>query len=258
MRKLMKKTAALLMAAAMAASMMACGKSPEEIFNEASAKSAEMKDIDMDMSMVISMAVEEVNMDINMDMNLKASDMNTEEMLYLAEGKVGVAAAGAEQAMDMKTFYADGYCYTETMGEKIKYAMDLESMMETVAQNNMASTGMKAEDMLELEMTKDGDNKVFTFTADPEKINDTMAASLSSMTEQLGTDAEVKITGITGVCTVNKDGYYTNMTMNMTYEMTMMGMTLTATGDVETTLNNPGAAVEVTLPDTEGYTEVEM
>lgn len=257
MRKQMKKAAALLMAIALTATMMACGKSPEEIFNEAAAKNSKMTDMDMTMIMNISIADEEMSMDVNSEIGMKASNMNTEEMVYAADGTVGVSVAGMEQTVDTKMFYTDGYCYTETMGEKIKYAMDLESMMESVEQSNMAA-GMNAEDMQELSMEKDGDNKVFTFVANPEKMNDMMQTTLGAMTEQLGEDVEVNITELKGECTVNKDGYYTNMKMTMTYDMSMMGITLTATGDVETIINNPGAAVEVTIPDTEGYTEVEM
>lgn len=257
MRKLMKKTAALLMATVLAASMMACGKSPEEIFNEASAKSAEMTDMDMTMLMNLSIANEEMSMDVNSEIDMKASALNTEEMAYAAEGSVGVSVAGMEQSVDTKMFYKDGYCYTETMGEKIKYAMDIEAMMESIEQSNMAS-GMMAEDMAELNMEKSGDNKVFTFVADPEKMNGMMQETLGMMTEQLGTDVDIKVTELKGECTVNKDGYYTNMKITMAYDMSMMGMTFTATGDVETIINNPGAPVEVTIPDTEGYTEVEM
>lgn len=257
--KLMKKTA-VVMASVMLMALAACGsKTPEEVLNEAAAKTATMKDMDMTMTMDMTMAQDEQSMDMNIAMDMKASGMNTEAMLYSADASVGIAVAGMDQTIDTLTFYQDGYCYVETMGQKVKYAMDLETMMESVEQSSFA-TGVSAEEMQELSMTKDGDNQILTFVADPVKMNDTMQEAMGIMDSTLGATGASDITmkEVSGTYVVNKDGYFSSSTMKMVFEMDVEGSVMTVTGDVTMNVNNPGQSVEVTIPDTEGYEEIEM
>lgn len=260
MRNKFMKRATMVMASVMLMALAACGsKTPEEVLNEAAAKTAEMKDMDMTMSMNMTMSQDEQSMDMNIDMDMKASGLNTEEMLYSADTSIGLAVAEMEQTINTVTFYKDGYCYAETMGQKIKYVMDLETMMESVKQSSF-TTGVTADDMLELSMEKDGSNQILTFVADPVKMNATMQEAMGLMEGTLGeTEASnITMTEISGTYVVNKDGYFSSSTIKMVFDMDIEGMVMKVTGDVIMDMNNPGQSVEVTIPDTEGYEEIEM
>lgn len=109
-------------------------------------------------------------------------------------------------------------------------------------------------------MTKDGDNQILTFVADPVKMNDTMQEAMGIMDSTLGAAGASDITmkEVSGTYVVNKDGYFSSSTMKMVFEMDVEGTVMTVTGDVTMNVNNPGQSVEVTIPDTEGYEEIEM
>lgn len=256
MKKLMK-TAAVVMSAVMMLSMAACAKKadPKEVFDVAVKKNAEMTDMDMDSTMTMKMTQGEQSMDISMKMNAKMNNINTEKMQYLAT----TTSTAAGQSMEANIFYTDGYYYIDTQGQKIKYAMDLNELMESVKQST-ESTNLASDEMKEITMKEDGDNKILTFTADPEKMDTYVQDMMSAMSGQAAglEGLEMTFKEASGEYTVNKDGYYTAMKMKIIIEMTMDGETVTMDMDIDSTINNPGQAVEITLPDTADYTEIDM
>lgn len=259
MRKNLTKRAAAVMSAVMLAALTACGssKSAEEILNEASAKSSAMTEMDMTMDMDFTMAQGDQSMEMILTMDMKGSSLDTEAMIYSADSNVNVTVGEVNQTIDSSTYFKDGYIYTDTLGQKIKYPMDLAAMMETVKGANLAS-GIQADDMLELSAKKDGDNQIITFVADPVKLSNTMQEAMGLMQGQLGPagDMEIDLTKTEGTFVVNKDGDFTNMDMIMEYEITLMGTSISLEGDLALVINNPGQPVEVIIPDTEGFQEV--
>lgn len=258
--KLFRRTIALL-SAAMLLSLTACGakEDPNTVFDEAVAKNAKLTDMDTTMNMKMTMSAEDVSMDIDTVMDMKASQLNTAQMLYFADMDMTMAASGATQSVNTKTFYKDGYCYIDSMGMKMKYAMDLSSMMDSLNQSTEVAN-MSSSDLKELSMEKNGDNRILTFTADPSKMNDQMKSVLGSVGDELtaSSDLQINVTDISGKYIINKEGYYTDVTINMVFDMNMMGAAFDVTANVDMKVNNPGKPVTVTLPDTEGYEEVDM
>lgn len=108
-------------------------------------------------------------------------------------------------------------------------------------------------------MAKEGDSTILTFTADPEKMNAYLSEVMGSMSGMGTMDGmEMTFKEASGTYTVNKDGFYTDMTMKMSVDMAMEGESISMVLDLTGKVNNPGQDVTVELPDTEGYTEVEM
>lgn len=255
--KKMVKAAAILMSAVMMLSMAACAKKadPKEVFDTAVQKNAELTDMDMDTTMSMKMTQGEESVDMSMQMKAKMKNINTEQMQYLAESTTSVAG----QSMDINMFYTDGYYYMDMQGQKIKYAMDLNELMESVKQST-ESTNLTSDQMKELTMKEDGDNKILTFTADAEKMDTYVKEVMSSMGGQAAglEDLEMTFKEASGEYTVNKDGYYTAMKMKMSIDMKMAGETVSLDMDIDATVNNPGQAVELTLPAMEDYEEIDM
>ena len=259
-RKLLKGAAAVL-SAAMLLSMTGCGakEDPRAVLNAAMTKNAEMSDSDMDLSMDMSVDQDGISISVISDGNMKISGANTENMLYLADIKMDMSAQGESQTIDTVTFYQDGYCYTETMGTKLKYAVDLESMIETINQ----STGLASMDtsyFKDLTLKKNGDARTISFTTDPSQMNEYVSEIMGALGGGLtgGGDAEMTVSQLSGSYTIGKNGYCTGADIDMVMDMDVSGVTCSVTANVKVTYNNPGQPVEVVIPDTEGYQEVNM
>lgn len=253
--KNMKKAIALLLSAAMVLSMAGCAKkSPRDLYAEAVKKNSELSGMDMTTDMDMTMKVNDQSMDMTMKMDIKMADINTDKMKYQAEAATTVMG----QEIPMNIVYTDGYYYMEMMGQKIKYPMDLDKMMEQIRQTTEASN-MELDYMKEITAEKDGDNTILTFTADPSKMDSYVKDTMSGMGNVMGDmeDSKITIHSADGSITVNKQGYYTNMKMNIDMEVTAQDQTMGMVMKMDANINQPGQAVEVVLPELDGYTEVD-
>ena len=207
----------------------------------------------MDVVSAVSMQMTqgEDTTDIKMDLDMKMADINTENMRYLATGTTSLMG----QNLDILMYYENGYYYMDSMGQKIKYAMDLDAMMKQIKQSTEGAS-VDSSYLKDITAKKDGDNQVLTFTVDAEK----MDAYVQELMGQLGTNMEgvtYTIKEASGEATVNKEGYFTNSKIKMSLDMNNQDQTVTMVMDTDSTYNNPGQTVEVTAPDLEGYTEID-
>lgn len=253
----MKKCLALLLSAAMVLSLAGCGgggKDAKTIYNDASKKTSELKDSDITSTVAMTMKQGDQTIDVATSMDILMTGANTEDMKYLATGKTSMQG----QDIDMSMYYEGGYYYMESMGQKIKYAMDLNQLMEQVKQSTEGAN-MDASYMKEISAKKDGDNQVLTFTADAAKmdeyVQDVMSSMGNSMAGMEGVTYTIK--EASGEAIVNKEGYFSSMKVKMSMEMEMEGQTITMDMDTNSVYNNPGQAVELTAPNLEGYQEVD-
>ncbi len=249
----MKKCLMLFLALATALSLAACKgeKDPKVLYDEASKKTSELASMDVTSVVNMQMTQGDNTTDVKMDLDMKMADINTENMRYLAQGTTSVMG----QSLDISMYYENGYYYMDSMGQKVKYAMDLNAMMDQIKQSTEGAS-VDSSYMKEITAKKDGDNQILTFTVDAEK----MDAYVQDLMGQLGTNMEgvtYTIKEANGEATVNKEGYFTNSKIKMTLEMNAQDQTIAMVMDTDSTYNNPGQTVEVTAPDLEGYTEID-
>lgn len=248
----MKKVLALLLTGAMALSLAGCGgQNAKKIYDDAAKKTAELDSMDVSSVIAMKMAQGEETIDISMDMDMKISGINTDSMKYQADANTNMMG----QNQDISMYYENGYYYMDAMGQKIKYAMDLDAMMEQIKQSTEGSS-MDSSYLKDIQAKKDGDNQNLTYTVDATK----MDSYLQDIMSQMGTDAEgvtYNIKEASGEAVVNKDGYISRQKVKMVFEMELQGETISMDMDVDSTYNNPGQTVEVTTPDLEGYEEVD-
>lgn len=223
---------------------------PQELYQAAVEKNAKLTDLDMTMGtkMTMEQAGETVDIDMNVDMLM--SGYNTSDLQYQMETTTALLG----QNIEMTAFYADGYYYMETAGQKFKYPYDLDQIKEQVenSQTNMVSS----EAMTELTAEKEGENTRLTFTGDPEKMTEYTKELLSGM--QTGTETtDFTIEKAGGSYLINPDGYYIESNVDMDMVMNISGSEISVNTQVTSTVNNPGEKVEITLPeDLSSYTEV--
>lgn len=255
MRK-MKRAAALVLAGVLAAAgLSGCAKKqdPKEVYDAAVAKNTSLESVDMDSQMKITLSQGEEAMEMEMSINSKVDQSDKENIRLLTTSSLTMDG----ESLDSTVFYEGGYYYVETAGQKIKYPMDVEEIVSTIEQT-VGTTELSSDSMESIELKKDGDSQIITFTADPEKMNDYLSEVMGSLGElnALG-DVDMKIDSASGEYVVGKDGYYTDMKINMAMTMESGENALSMNIDMTGTINNPGQAVEITIPDTEGYTEVD-
>lgn len=251
----MKKCLMLFLALATALSLAACKgeKDPKVIYDDASKKTSELASMDVITAINMQMTQGEDSTDVKMNLDMKMADLNTDKMKYLAQGTTSVMG----QNLDLLMYYENGYYYMSTMGQKVKYAMDLDAIMKEVKKNtegaNVSSSYMK-----DITVKKDGDNELLTFTVDADKMGDYVKELMTQMgTNSQTQDLTYTIKEASGEATVNKEGYFTNSKVKMTLEMKSGDKTVGIVMDTDSTYKNPGQTVEITAPDLEGYTEVD-
>lgn len=249
----MKKCLTLLLAAVTVLSLAACGsaKDPKAIYDDASKKTSELTSMDVDSVVNMQMVQGGKTTDIKMNLNMKMAGINTENLKYQAQGTTDIG----EQSIDISMYYENGYYYMSSMGQKIKYAMDLDAMMKQIKQTTEGAS-MDSSYLKEITAKKENGNQILTFTVDAEK----MDAYVQDIMGQMGTDLEgvtYTIKDASGEVTVSEEGYFINSKINMSLEMNSQGETISMVMDTDSTYNNPGQDVEVTAPDLEGYTEID-
>ena len=249
----MKKYLSLLLAAATALSLAACGsaKDPKAIYEDALKKTSELTSMDVDSVVNMQMLQGEKATENKMNLNMKMAGINTENLKYEAQGTTDIEG----QSIDISMYYENGYYYMNSMGQKIKYAMALDDMMKQIKQTTEGAS-MDSSYMKELTAKKENGNQILSFTVDAEKM-DTYAQDIMG---QMGADMKgvtYTIKEVSGETTVSQDGYFTNSKIKMSLEMNSQGETISMVMDTDSTYNNPGQTVEVTAPDLEGYTEID-
>ena len=242
--------------------LVGCAKEPtaEEVYaaafekmNALTSMDAEM-DMDIAMKMAAPMDGEVETIHVEMAADFVMEHINTEDMRMDMKMKMGLMGVDIE----MQTYYADGYYLMEMYGQKLKYPMDLkEAMSQTAMVQEVALDAMS-----EMTMIEEGDNRVITFTVDGTKLKEGYMDDYLSTMEGMGladasaTDS-LNYEAMSGTMTVNKEGYPTAATMNMTFTMKVEGTEIAYEAAVEIVYNNPGQDVSVEIPDTSEYMEVD-
>lgn len=221
------------------------------IYDEAVRKTSELNSMDVKSIISTKMSGSETS-DTKINLNIKISDMNKENMRYFG---VGTNSAMGE-VVDVVRYFEHGFYYDNYANQKIKYAMEPAEMMKQIKQS-MEGAGLNSSNMKEIMVKKAGDNQVFTFEMDVQKMDTYVDDLMSKM--------EADLDGVTyivkeayGEAIVNNEGYFTDTKFHLSLEMTTRGNTSTLIKDIETSYHNPGQDVEVTVPNLEGYMELDL
>ncbi|MCI8512915.1 MAG: hypothetical protein HFE83_13155 [Lachnospiraceae bacterium] len=161
------------------------------------------------------------------------------------------------QSIEMTMFYADGYYYMDAMGQKIKYLMDAsEIAAQTEAQT--AGVELEVEWLTDLTVEDQGEDKLLKFVGDPDKMHDYVQDTLANSGSANGLEGmDLTVNEISGEYLIGADGYYKDAKIKMDLTLSADGQEAKMVMDIDMTYNNPGQPVEVTIPSTDGYTEVD-
>ena len=254
MKRLMTALLAAVMTVTMAGTALAA-EDPAALLERVTQKANELDSMDCDLGVHAVMVMQDPEMDLdlslNLDMmmNMKMDQIKSGNLRYKAD----MAMEFLGQTEYATVFYKDGYYYMDSNGEKIKYPMDLNSMIASVEQTT-AAADLAPSLMKSLSVREEGENRVLSYVADPAKMNAYVQDALKPLLGSM--DVGMIIREVKGEYVINKDDYYTSMNMYMVMDMSSYGETLRIIMLLEGNFNNPGQPVNLELPSTAGYSDL--
>lgn len=252
MKHTMKIT--VLVAAVMTVSLAGCAENadPKAAYDYAVKKNMELKDVDSSWKAVITTTQGGRTIHSSITADRQISNKGTDKMLYRSD----TAWSAGGQTESLTEFFENGYFYSESPGQKVKYALDIKALMERAGQSP-GGLYLTSADMKKLTVRNDGLNQVFSYTADPQKAD---AAFLNIMSLMISPDeihnVKLKVKDCKGDCTVNKSGYYTDERVNLDFDMILEGQTIAVEMNIHSIVKDPGLPVDVLLPGTDGYEDI--
>lgn len=254
----MKKFVATMLAVVMTMLMPVtafAAEDPAALLERVTQKANEMDSMDCDMGVHAVFLLSDQDYDLDMElkldvaMKMKMDQMKSGKLRYKAE----MAMEFLGQSQYAVVFYKDGNYYMDMDGEKIKYPMDLDSMVEQIEQTAGAAD-LAPSLMKRIAVEEEGENRILSYEADPALMNAYMKDTLDTLLG--GMDMNVIVREVSGEYVINKDDYYTDMEMYMVMDIVVDSTTVTMILLMEGTVNNPGQEVTVDLPSTEGYRDI--
>lgn len=251
MKKLMTALLATVMALSMTATAFAA-EDPAVLLDRVTQKASELDSMDCDMGVHAVLVIpnpqtkKDLNVNLDMLMKMKMDQIKSGNPRYKAE----MAMEFLNESKYATVFYKDGYYYMDSDGEKIKYPMDLSSVIKSVDQTTAAAE-LTSSMMKSLAVREEGENRILSYVVDPAKMNAYVDEAIGALLDD--TDVVIAIREVKGEYVINKDDYYTNMNMNMTMDISVYGETVRVIMLLEGTVNNPGQPVTIDFPSTDGY-----
>lgn len=204
----------------------------------------------IDMQMKLMQGEESLNIGSKMDMKIKGN--GTDTMEYYTDSVTTLM----EQEISSTMFYKDGYYYMDTMGQKYKYAYDVQQLMEQVEESISASAPEISGIQNIAAEEKDG-TTILTFDVDPSQMNAYVENALGALGDASQTGS-VEIQKVSGTCTVGSEGYFTTTDLNMSFSMDIQGTAVDVEATAASSISNVGDQVTISYPeDLNEYTEVD-
>lgn len=225
----------------------------KDVYAQLEAKSQAITDgnIYFQFNMTATDGQESLNMAYAMNALYK-NMLNPNEMKLLSKNIIWIE----DMEMPFTIWYADGYSYTDMMGEKMKTKVDMGQTM-TQALAFSQTFGSSADLMTDLSLRTEEGNRILSYVMDDSKMNAYIQQifSQAGLTQMLG-GMEIKVRDINGAYILTDDNYYSFATLNMAMDFSMDGETLTIYLNGFMNNLNPGQPVEFDLPSAEGYTDI--
>lgn len=249
-----KRILSVLLAVAMTLCFAGCNNAdPATILQNAIDKTQALASMENEVTLSMKMDMGGMSMDVNADANVKVKN---DEKNPALSSTISMNLLG--QDMTINTTYLDGYYYLDAAGVKAKAPMEYAEL-EKEGQNLadvINEMNIDPKELGELEAKAEGDEMVYTFTADGDMAQQYVDAMMGLL-GGTGDTGDIKIDSVTGSLTVDKDGYLSkqNYTFGFTAEAEGQSMDMEVT--MECTLKNPGEEVSITIDDPDSYEEVD-
>lgn len=261
--RLMKRVLAVLLGASLLCPMTAYADQSEEaqaLYQQVETSMNAMTDMNLFYDFKVNVsgnALEEAGlapMDMRMEMNIKANHLQDPQQLrFMSYSRMTIPEAGEVVSA---SYYADGYVYVDSAGQKLKYPMDMGVMVEQASASAAAFSA--PEDLISgMNVWDEGENKVLGYTIDGSRMNEYVNMVLGSMgLTGMYEGFEMNMSNISGEYVINPQGQCIKMRIKMNMDMTMDGQTIAIALDGDVGIADPGQPVDVPMPNPAEYTEL--
>lgn len=226
------------------------------LYMGASYRNTQLQDLDSKSVVSISVSMDGMSIGTVSTMASKYKDLNTESMKYLVTNDMQMFG----QSIKETGFYENGFYYLDSLGQKLKAAVDVESMTLEI-QNASAAPLVDTNYITDFKITEEQGNRVITYRVDASafasEINQSMAMMGSDSAED---EVTIHYRDMSGRAVVTPDGYcqsdYITMVMDLA-STTEEAVKITLAITMDVSYVNPGQPVDFALPSKAEYTLVE-
>ena len=252
-----KRILSVLLAVAMTLCFAGCNNAdPATILQNAIDKTQALASMENEVAMTVKMDMGGMSMNVNADGNVKVKN---DEKNPALSSTISMSLFG--QDMTINTTYLDGYYYLDAAGVKAKAPMEYSELKKTG--QNLADMvnemNIDPKELGELEAKAEGDEMVYTFTADGDIAQGYVDAMMGLLggTEDTEDTGDIKIDSVSGSLAVDKDGYLSKQNYTFAFTAEAEGQSVDYEMTMESTLKNPGEEVSITIDDPDSYQEVD-
>lgn len=221
------------------------------LYQEADKKSTSLPGQDINADITMDLYYDWLQIPIIMNMQMKYHDINTPNMEFLS--KSNIKSLGVEKTES--SFYTNG-CYYSDSGDSSKYKMNIgyEDMTKHLTLGGL--TGQFAEFLNNVQIAKDkAGNNVLFYSTEAGGLEQYLNNFYDKVWPSL-TDSDFKITGVNGKAVFSPEGYFSKESILISMIITEDEETIALDMNVNLDYNNPGQAVTITFPSTDGFEEV--
>jgi len=222
-----------------------------ELYQEADQKSSGLPGLDIAADIQMNLSYEWLEIPVSMNMLLQYHDLNTPNMEFLSQTRMDMLGIRNLET----SFYTNGCYYLDAgMYEKYKMKIGYEDMTRNITLGGLTGQFGAFLDNVQI---ADGDagNKILLYSSKTEGLEKYLTDFYDEIWPTLS-DSNLKINRIDGKAVISPEGYFSkeaiSIYMTIAEEDETMGMLMNMNLDY----NNPGKAVSIEFPSTEGYQEV--
>lgn len=212
--KKMKKVLALLFALILAFSFTACGKkeTAKDVMDASIKQMEKVKSYNMvsDVDMTLKTSSSSKSLDLKATSKGAVTDVNNKNMKLKLDTSTNLFG----QKIEGSTYYADGYYYTDMLGNKTKMKMDLDAIKKQIS-STMGKNNLSIDDYKDLKMKEDGDNRVISYSLSKEAVKKLTSAMLGQAMGSTSSLKDFDIDSIKGTATIDKDNYTVAQSVDM-------------------------------------------
>ncbi|MFT4106388.1 MAG: hypothetical protein QM657_11565 [Lacrimispora sp.] len=216
----------------------------KKLYEEASQKTSKLPGLDMNTDLHMTFSYEGLELSASERTQLKYHDLNTANMEFL------FITTSSMFGLDMTetSFYTGGCYYTDDYG-KYKMYIGPHDMMEYLPFKEPRGEFGVFLDNLQIAEDEAG-NKILLYSAEAKDLDKDLNSIYG---EELPSLSEFQFSQINGRITINAEGYISNETLSLYMTMTEEGETMGVSMNINQNYNNPGQAISIEFPSTEGY-----
>lgn len=222
-----------------------------EIWRSASEKTAALRSIDVDYTMDTILQVGDEEGKTQAGTELRINHFAQEDMQ--CSWNTNMETAG--QALEMITFYDDGYYYMALPDKKIKCVLSPEQMKDQV-EAKLYQWVLDSDWFTGLHAEEEAGGRVIRFTGEEEKVKEYLKRTMEQRKSNMA-NMEMELEKSTGEIVVNAEGYIERQLLEVEMKLLAGGAGAKVSMRMELIYHNPGQPVSIEFPSTDDFAEVD-